>query len=54
MLRRLKGLQRPEGAGHSRATHLGMKTRTTDSGKSEQMQIRARISADGYVTIPLW
>lgn len=30
----------------------GMTTRATDSRKSEQMQIRARISADGYVTTP--
>src|SRR6266568_7093015 len=53
MLRRPNRMQRPEGAGQSRTTHLGMKTRTTQ-GKSEQMQIRARMSmsADGYVTTP--
>src|SRR6266571_2961217 len=53
MLRRPNRMQRPEGAGQSRTTHLGMKTRTTQE-KSEQMQIRARMSmsADGYVTTP--
>jgi len=44
MLRRPNRMQRPEGAGQSRTTHLGMKTRTTQE-KSEQMQIRMSMSA---------
>jgi hypothetical protein len=33
MLRRLKRLRRPEGAGQSRSMHLGMKTTTTGTGE---------------------